>query len=45
VRESAASAKRVWGSFGAKPAQSETPARAASKRRPTRKRTKWEKMA
>jgi hypothetical protein len=29
--------------FGAKPAQSETPARAAAKRRPTRKRAKCEK--
>jgi hypothetical protein len=28
VRESAASAKRVWFMFGAKPAQSETPVRA-----------------
>jgi len=28
VRESAASAKRVWFRFGAKPAQSETPVRA-----------------
>jgi hypothetical protein len=36
VSESAVSAKRGWGSFGAKPAQSETPARAAAKRRPTR---------
>jgi hypothetical protein len=34
VRESAASAKRVWFMFGAKPAQSETPVRAAAKRRP-----------
>jgi hypothetical protein len=30
----------VW-RFGAKPAQSETPVRAAAKRHPTRKRTKW----
>jgi hypothetical protein len=34
VSESAVIAKRGWGSFGAKPAQSETPARAAAKRRP-----------
>src|SRR5580693_4510356 len=34
VSESAASAKRVRGWFGAKPAQSETPVRAAAKRRP-----------
>jgi hypothetical protein len=34
VRESVVSAKRGWVSFGAKPAQSETPARAAAKRRP-----------
>jgi hypothetical protein len=34
VSESAVSAKRGWGSFGAKPAQSETPVRAAAKRRP-----------
>jgi len=34
VSESAASAKRGWGSFGAKPAQSETPVRAAAKRCP-----------
>jgi len=33
VRESAASAKRVCFMFGAKPAQSETPVRAAAKRR------------
>jgi len=34
VSESAVSAKRGWGYFGAKPAQSETPVRAAAKRRP-----------
>ena len=34
MSESAASAKRVWFMFGAKPAQSETPVRAAAKRRP-----------
>jgi hypothetical protein len=34
VSESAVSAKRGWGSFGAKPAQSETPVGAAAKRRP-----------
>jgi hypothetical protein len=34
VSESAVSAKRGCGSFGAKPAQSETPTRAAAKRRP-----------
>ena len=34
MRESAVSAKRGWVSFGAKPAQSETPVRAAAKRRP-----------
>jgi hypothetical protein len=34
VSKSAVSAKRGWGSFGAKPAQSETPVRAAAKRRP-----------
>jgi hypothetical protein len=34
VSESAVSAKQGWGWFGAKPAQSETPARAAAKRRP-----------
>jgi hypothetical protein len=34
VSESAVSAKRGWVSFGAKPAQSETPVRAAAKRRP-----------
>ena len=35
MSESAMSAKRGWGLFGAKPAQSETPVRAAAKRRPT----------
>jgi hypothetical protein len=34
VSESAVSAKRFWFMFGAKPAQSETPVRAAAKRRP-----------
>ena len=34
MSESAVSAKRGWGSFGVRPAQSETPARAAAKRRP-----------
>jgi hypothetical protein len=34
VSESVVSAKRSWVSFGAKPAQSETPVRAAAKRRP-----------
>jgi hypothetical protein len=34
VSESAVSAKRGGGSFGAKPAQSETPVRAAAERRP-----------
>ena len=34
MSESAVSAKRGWGSFGAKPAQSETPVRAVAKRRP-----------
>jgi hypothetical protein len=44
VSESAVSAKHGWGSFGAKPAQSETPVRAAAKRRSTRKRAKWDKL-
>jgi len=35
VSESAVSAKRGWVQFGAKPAQSETPVRAAAKRRPS----------
>ena len=34
MSESAVSVKRGWVSFGAKPAQSETPVRAAVKRRP-----------
>ena len=34
MSEGAASAKRFWFMFGAKPAQSETPVRAAAKRRP-----------
>ena len=41
MRESAVSAKRGWGWFGAKPAQSETPVGAAATRRYTRKRTQW----
>jgi hypothetical protein len=41
VSESAESAKRGWGKFGAKPAQSETAVRAAAKRRSTRQRTEW----
>jgi hypothetical protein len=41
VSESAESAKRSWGKFGAKPAQSETTVRAAAKRRSTRQRTEW----
>ena len=45
MSESAASAKRFWFMFGAKPAQSETPARAAAKRRPTRKRAQREEDA
>jgi hypothetical protein len=45
VRESAASAKRVWFMFGAKPAPSETPVRAAAKRRSTRKRAQWQEDA
>ena len=34
MSESVVSAKRGWVSFGARPAQSETPVRAAAKRRP-----------
>jgi hypothetical protein len=45
VSESAASAKRSWFMFGAKPAQSETPVRAAAERRPTRKRAQWKEDA
>jgi hypothetical protein len=45
VSESAVSAKRGWGSFGAKPAQSETPVRAAAKRRPPGRGSSGEKMA
>ncbi len=41
MSESAASAKRSWFMFGAKPAQCETPVRAAAKRRSTRKRAQW----
>jgi hypothetical protein len=41
VREGAVSAKQVWGSFGAKPAQSEATVRAAAKRRSTRGSPKW----
>ncbi len=37
MRESAVSAKRGWGWFGAKPAQSETPARAAAEAAHARK--------
>jgi len=44
VSESAVSAKRGWGLFGAKPAQSETPVRAAAGAAFTRKRAKWKKM-
>jgi hypothetical protein len=44
VSESAVSAKRGWGQFGAKPAQSETHVRAAAKRRPP-ERAEVEKMA
>ena len=35
MSESVVSAKRGWGQFGAKPAQSETPVRAAAKRSPS----------
>ena len=45
MSESAASAKRFWFMFGAKPAQSETPVRAAAKRRSTRKRAQWKEDA
>jgi hypothetical protein len=45
VRESAVSAKRAWGSFGAKPAQSETPVRAAAERRPPGRGRSENKMA
>jgi hypothetical protein len=45
VSESAASAKRVWLMFGAKPAQSETPVRAAAEPRPTWKRAQWKEDA
>jgi hypothetical protein len=41
VSESAESAKRCRGSFGAKPAQSETTVRAAAKRRSTRQSAEW----
>jgi len=41
VSESAESAKRGWGQFGAKPAQSETTVRAAAERRSTRESTEW----
>ena len=45
MSESAVSAKRGWGSFGAKPAQSETPVRAAAKRRPPGRGRSGEKGA
>ena len=45
VSESAVSAKRGWGSFGAKPAQSETSVRAAAKRRPPGRGRSGGKMA
>ena len=45
MSESAASAKRFWFMFGAKPAQGETPVRAAAKRRSTRKRAQWKEDA
>jgi len=45
VRESAASAKRVWFMFGAKPAQSERPSEPAAKRASTRKRAQWKEDA
>ena len=45
MSESAVSAKRGWGSFGAKPARSETPVRAAAERRPTRKTAQWKEDA
>ena len=45
MSESAVSAKRGWVQFGAKPAQSETPVRAAAKRRSTRKRAQWKEDA
>ena len=45
MSESAVSAKRGWGSFGAKPAQSETPVRAAAKRRPPGRGRSGEKAA
>ena len=44
MSESAVSAKRGWGSFGAKAAQSETPVRAAAKRRPPGRGRSEEKM-
>jgi len=44
VSESAVSAKRGWGSFGAKAAQSETPVRAAAKRRPPGRGSSGRKM-
>jgi hypothetical protein len=44
VSEIAVSAKRGWGSFGAKPAQSETPVRAAAKRRPPGRGCSGKKM-
>jgi len=44
VSESVVSAKRGWGLFGAKPAQSETPVRAAAKRPPPRRRRRGMRM-
>ena len=45
MSESAVSAKQFCFMFGAKPAQSETPVRAAAKRRSTRKRPQWNEAA
>jgi hypothetical protein len=45
VSKSAASAKRFWFMFGAKPAQSETPVRARGQAASTRKRTQWREDA
>src|ERR1700677_2816141 len=44
VSGSAVSDKRCWGYFGAKPAQSEPPVRAAAKRRPLGRGRSGEKM-
>ena len=38
-------AKRGWGGFGAQPARSETPVRAADERRPSRKRAQRSEQA